>query len=122
MPTVYIKLAKSVSKSKVLPDKESDLTNSLKFIKECMKKQLTESNNDQINDPSQITECDIEIDTSNAWKSIISPLIAFETEYDMKVTKKDTNEVISTFMYAQVTNKSSGEDSSLLTCNPQKEF
>ena len=47
MDKVYLELARLVSKSKILPDKEEDLVNSLKFIKECMNKQMSEGNEQQ---------------------------------------------------------------------------
>jgi len=110
----YLDLAKSVSKSKILPDKDDDLSNSLSFLKEIIKKQMTEtSQSEEVKqDASGLSEINISIDKENvsAWKSVVSPLIAFETEYDLKMTDSATKESVPSFLFAKAAYNSQGKD------------
>ena len=47
MEKVYLDLAKAVNKSKILPDKDTDLSNSLDFLKEIIRNQMGDEAGDQ---------------------------------------------------------------------------
>lgn len=70
---------------------------------------------------SGLSEINIEVKEGEvaAWKSIISPLIAFETEYDLKVIDSVTKNSDPSFLFAKAATNSQGKDCQLLTCSTQ---
>jgi hypothetical protein len=52
---------------------------------------------------SGVSEINIEVKEGEvaAWKSIVSPLIAFETEYDLKVVDSVSKKSIPSFLFAK---------------------
>ena len=115
MEKVYLDLAKAVNKSKILPDKDMDLSNSLNFLKEIIKNKM-DGDVQASEDASGVQEAALESSVDSSWQNVISPLASFETEYDLHV-KNSEEQYVPSLVFAKVSNQPNGKTFQLIACS-----